>query len=221
MKYFASFLPFLAFVAGGHAQDAPVPVDQEPHHRVVLKNDYVIVMRVNLPPGESTLYHTHSHDRAAVDLAHNTITQQKPGAVEGSPASSHPGDVFAATLDTPYTHRVKNVGSGTMDLIDVEFLVRPKQPAGSGAATVAAENASARIYRWTLAPGTVSPMHSHERAYLIVATTAFKLKMSAPDGRSLSEEVKTGDFHWIDAKVIHSLANEGSSPGEIVEIELK
>ena len=221
MKHLFSFLPLLAFVASGHGQDSPVPVEQEPHHRVVLKNDLVLVMRVNLPPGESTLYHTHSHDRAAVDLAQNTITQQKPGGVETPPQSSSPGDVFATALDTPYTHRVKNVGREMMDLIDVEFLTRPKQAAAPAGGTVVAENPSARIYRWKIAAGSTSPMHTHERPYLIVATTAFKLKMSAPDGRSLSEEVKPGDFHWIDAKVTHSLANEGNSAGEIVEIELK
>jgi quercetin dioxygenase-like cupin family protein len=221
MRYFFSFLPLLAFVASGHGQDAPVPVEQEPHHRIVLRNDSVLVMRVNLPPGESTLYHTHYHDRAAIDLANNTVTQQKPGGLEEPPSTSKPGEVFAFTLDNPFTHRVKNVGSGLMDLIDVELLTRPKQPAGPAVATVAAENLSARIYRWTLAPGTVSPMHSHERPYLIVAATPMKLKMSAPDGRSLSEEVKPGDFHWVDAKVTHSLANEGGSAGEIVEVELK
>jgi len=108
-----------------------------------------------------------------------------------------------------------------MDLIDVEFLVRPKQPAAPAVATVVAENPSARIYRWTLAPGAVSSMHTHERPYLIVAATPMTLKMTAPDGRSLSEEVKPGDFHWIDAKVTHSLANEGNEEGVIVEFELK
>jgi len=221
MKYFFSFLSLLALAANGRSQDVPGPVDQEPHHHVVLKNDSVIVLHVNLPAGESTLYHTHFHDRAAVDLAHNTISQQKPGKAEGPPASSKPGDVLAFTLDGPYTHRVKNAGKGVMDLIDVEFLVRPKQPAGPVAATVVAENPSARIYRWVLAPGAVSAMHSHERPYLIVAATPMKLRMTAPDGRSLSEEVKPGDFHWIDAKVTHSLANEGHEEGVIVEFELK
>ena len=220
MRSFVSFLPLLALAAGGRAQ-TPVPVEQEPHHHVVLKNDSVIVMRVNLLPGESTLYHTHSHDRASVDLGQNTITQQQLGEVEGSPRTSKPGDVFAATLDNPYTHRVKNVGSALMDLIDVEFLVRPMQPAGPAAATVVAENPSARIYRWTLAPGATSPMHTHERPYLILAVSAMKLKMTAPDGRSLSEEVKPGDIHWVDAKVTHALMNEGASAGEIVEFELK
>jgi mannose-6-phosphate isomerase-like protein (cupin superfamily) len=47
------------------------------------------------------------------------------------------------------------------------------------------------------------------------------LKMTASDVRSLIEEVKPGDFHWIDAKVTHALANEGTVEGQIVEIELK
>lgn len=46
------------------------------------------------------------------------------------------------------------------------------------------------------------------------------LKMTGPDGKSLSHEVKAGDIHWIDAKVTHSLANEGPTTGTIVEIEL-
>ena len=49
-------------------------------------------------------------------------------------------------------------------------------------------------------------MHTHERPYLFVAATPMHLKMTAPDGRSLLEEVKPGDFHWDDAKVTHALA---------------
>jgi hypothetical protein len=48
-----------------------------------------------------------------------------------------------------------------------------------------------------------------------------RLKMIAPAGRSLSEDVKLGDFHWIDTKVTHSLANSGDAQGQIVEIELR
>jgi mannose-6-phosphate isomerase-like protein (cupin superfamily) len=45
--------------------------------------------------------------------------------------------------------------------------------------------------------------------------------MTDPEGKSMTHEVKPGDFHWIDAKVTHSLSNEGTTVGEIVEIELK
>ena len=100
-------------------------------------------------------------------------------------------------------------------------LQQPKQPSGSVAAPVAAENASARVYNWMLAPGATSAMHTHERPYLIVAATSMQLKMTAPDGQSFSERVKPGDFQWVDSKVTHTLTNEGEAKGQIVEIELK
>jgi len=64
-------------------------------------------------------------------------------------------------------------------------------------------------------------MHAHDRPYLIIAATPLMLKMTDPEGKSFTHEVKAGDIHWIDAKVTHSLTNEGKTAGEIVEIELK
>ena len=48
-----------------------------------------------------------------------------------------------------------------------------------------------------------------------------KLKMTAPDGQALTHEIKAGDFHWVDVEVTHTLTNDGTTPGEIVEFELK
>jgi quercetin dioxygenase-like cupin family protein len=108
-----------------------------------------------------------------------------------------------------------------MDVFDVELLQRPALSSTSVAAPVAAENASARVYNWVLAPGATSAMHTHKRPYLIVAATPVNLKMTAPDGQSFSEKVNPGDFHWVDSTVTHSLSDEGTVEGQIVEIELK
>ena len=43
----------------------PLPVEQEPHHRWGFQNQYVRVLDVLLAPGDSTLFHTHSHDSIA------------------------------------------------------------------------------------------------------------------------------------------------------------
>jgi mannose-6-phosphate isomerase-like protein (cupin superfamily) len=56
---------------------------------------------------------------------------------------------------------------------------------------------------------------------VIVAATPLQLKMTAPDGRSSTEHVKAGDFHWVDSTVTHTLTNEDAVEGQIVEIELK
>ncbi len=212
----------LFLLAIGTAQEAPVPVEQEPYHHVVLKNDDIVVIHAILPPGESTGYHIHSCDRAGVQLAPSTTTWQKFGEAQVPPMPAAAGDVFSDSCNgKPLVHRVRNVGTTAMDVIDLELLHRPEQPSTSAAAPVAAENPSARIYRWVISPGTATAMHTHTRPYLIVAVTPMQLKMSAPDGQSRAEQVKAGDFHWVTVPVSHSLANESSTEGQIVEFELK
>ena len=108
---------------GVEGKDQPVPVDQEPHHRWIFENQYVRVLDVVLAPGESTLFHTHSHDNVAVRLSDSTV-QDQPFGKEWRPASRLlPGDSrYMQGTQTPYTHRVKNVASTPFHVIDIELL---------------------------------------------------------------------------------------------------
>jgi quercetin dioxygenase-like cupin family protein len=220
---FATFLAAAGVLAAQQASaPAPVPVESEPLHKVVFKNDAFTVMHLILPPGERTQYHTHTHDRIAVTLSATSTTNQKWNEAEGSAAPTKPGDIGALTLtDASYTHRVHNVGSTAFDVLDIEPAQRPATPSPDLAGPVAAETPSARVYNWVLAPGATSPMHTHTRPYIIVSVTALNLKMSSPDGQSGSHQVKGGDFHFVDGKVTHDLSNVGTNPGQIVEVELK
>jgi quercetin dioxygenase-like cupin family protein len=217
------FCGALVFVLSGliAAQQKPVPVEDEPHHHILLKNDSVVVLRVKLLPGESTLVHTHLHDRVAVHLSDTTITQQKQDEPVSAPQVAKPGDVVVSESNGAYTHQVNNVGNSAFEVLDVELLHRPTHATSQAAAKVEAENPSARVYKWTLAPGATSAMHTHLRPYLIISATPLVLKMTDPEGKSFTHEVKAGDVHWVDAKVTHSLANEGTTVGQIIEIELK
>lgn len=204
------------------APETPVPVDQEPRHRMVLRNDYVEVMRVTLPPGESTGLHTHSHDGAAVRLAAATITMDVPGEGLRGPLEMHPGDATVQSYGRqPFTHRVNNVGPTPFDVLDVELLKRPEGPAVEALAPPAAENDSARVYPWRLAPGAATPQHVHRRPYLVVAATPMQLLMQAPDGGAFEHAVAAGDVRWVDVPVTHVLVNRGEAAGVIVEVELK
>jgi quercetin dioxygenase-like cupin family protein len=222
MKTHLAFFFFLPCMFASQQAAAPVLVENEPLHHVVLKNESVVVLHLTLPPGERTLYHTHTHDRVAVNLSTTSITQQTLNEKEGPPSATEPGNFSVYTLaGSSFTHRVHNIGSVPFDVLDVELLERPGTPSSAVATAIAGENPSARIYNWVLAPGSVSAMHTHVRPYLIVSAKGLLLKMTAPDGQSTAHEVKAGDFHWVNTKVTHSLANAGSTEGQIVEIELK
>jgi len=127
-------------VAQQASAPAPVPVESEPLHKVVFKNDVVTVMHLILPPGERTQYHTHTHDRIAVTLSATSTTNQKWNEAEGSAAPTKPGDIGALTLaEASYTHRVHNVGSVAFDVLDIEPAQRPATPSPDVAGPVAAE----------------------------------------------------------------------------------
>lgn len=203
-------------------EPAPMPVEQEPHHHTLLKNDYVVVLHVTIPEGQRTLYHIHSHDRFSVDLTTAIIALQNWNEPESPAIAAKPGRITNITEGAnPVIHRVHDLGPGTYEVLDIELLQRPAQPSPVIAAPVVAENPSARVYSWNLAPGAVSAMHTHTRPYLVIAVTGMLLKMTAPDGQSFSHEVLPGEFHWVDSQVTHSLANEGRAPGQILEVELK
>ena len=103
--------------------DSPVPVQDEPHHHWIFENQYVRVLDVQLPPGESTLFHTHSHDNVAVRLSNSTIQKQDVGKDWDGPSPVQTGEVaFTAGAKRPYTHRVKNAGGGTFRVMDIELL---------------------------------------------------------------------------------------------------
>ena len=200
-----------------------VPVEEEPAHKTVFKNDYVQVFRVTLPPRESTLMHTHARADAAVRLAHATVRHQSPDGSLGSPEALSPGSVSARENEgKPHTHRVHNVGATTFDVLDVQVLSRPAGPAAPALFEPAAENSRMRVYRYELGPnGGASAVHSHTRPYLLVAATDVDLRMTSPDGAAMDHPVKAGDLHWVDSRVTHTLVNRGATKGVLVEFELK
>jgi quercetin dioxygenase-like cupin family protein len=204
------------------AQDAVVPVEQEPHHKTVLKNDYVQAFRVTLEPGKTSLIHRHAHDDAAVRLSNATVAADSPGEPMGAPEVVYPGLVSARENEKkPHTHRVHNIGTTLFDVIDVQILKRPAGPAAPSIAAPAAENSQMRVYRYELGPGARSTQHTHARPYLLVAATGMSLRMISPDGASMAHPVKAGDFHWVETAVTHTLINEGPEKGVLVEFELK
>jgi hypothetical protein len=102
----------LLFSASLLAQ-APValPIPQEPHHHLVLENEYVRVFRVSVPPHESTLLHQHDVPYVYVALGAADVIN----AVQGRPevrlvmadgqlgySPGHFAHIARNNLDTPF-----------------------------------------------------------------------------------------------------------------------
>lgn len=70
--------PSLASQVPG-APTTPVPISAEPHHRLVLQNDFVHVYNVSVPPLDATVLHSHDLPYLYVTLDPSEITNEVTG----------------------------------------------------------------------------------------------------------------------------------------------
>ncbi len=101
---------------------AQVPVRQEPHHKVVLENEYVRLIDVHIPQHDTTLWHIHAAPSVIVFLSKATIGTQivgdKPILSDVNPGQTS----YAAYDEKPIKHRVWNQGTSMFHVMDIELV---------------------------------------------------------------------------------------------------
>lgn len=84
------------------------------------------------------------------------------------------------------------------------------------------ENQKVKIIRILLKPGEGTPLHTHALDHIAVIMQGSTMKDVEIDGKAKNVDQKTGEAHFVPGTGrTHSFANTGTSPLEIVSIELK
>lgn len=103
--------------------EEPVPIDQEPRHRLVFSNAHVRLFDVFLPPGYRSLMHVHHRDGVFVNIAPSeTLAEDwsQPGVLRPGLA---PGEsYFIGYAARPKAHRVSNDGQSPYHVTDTEII---------------------------------------------------------------------------------------------------
>ena len=124
MKAIGAGITLLFILTPPVAAQAPpiIPIDQEPHHHLVLQNSVVKVFQAELPPRDAFPMHRHDADDVAVLLGAATTVSTTPGQPDVLTVSK-----TADVMFTPsgYTHSVRNIGQTAYRLISIELL-RPQ-----------------------------------------------------------------------------------------------
>jgi quercetin dioxygenase-like cupin family protein len=221
----ASIATLLLVITGlAAAAQSPVPVEGEPRHHLKFENSYVRVFDVVVPPGDATLFHTHSKDYAFVSIGDASLKAE----VMGSPAV----DLILKDGETRFSkatviHRVMNPGMTPFRNITIEVLGSPTMTAGGQKLdrvpghTLLFENERVRAWRLVLDPGQSTGLHTHGHAGLGVSVSGGQLSIATSGGQSREATLKPGDFQWHDLDTTHSLKNVGKTRFEAVDIEWK
>ena len=208
------------------AEEKPVPVQAEPMHQTVFENEYVRVIDVQIPPGRTTLFHTHVLPSVIVYLTQSSNRSESWPDKETLVREISPGQSrFAPYDEKPLSHRVTNTSVGLFRVFDIEFLKKP-----SGQPVLPALEAPHIEVHWdeklvrsssiTLEPNAEVVLAAHDCASLIVAIVG-TLQVRPSGAVPAKSPLKWGDFQFHPARTQFTVRNTGKDKAEAVLLELK
>ena len=196
---------------------AQVPLEQEPRHHVEFSNESLRVIAPQIPPGDTTLEHLHTHDDATVCIHGSEVRAKQPGADWSNPgAACAPGRIgFTEYTGKPRSHTVQNTGSGLYYLVLVENLKDGGWKNNDGLAIegmkMIRESRSFRAYEAELS-GSGGPVHAHD-----VPTVVILVSGEAMAGDKRLD--RPGEWVYVPAGEKHRVVAQDAA--RLIEIEVR
>ena len=202
--------------------EEPVPIDEEPQHKLRLENSHVRFFDVRLPTGYRGVMHIHHHDGVFVNIEASATEAEDWGKAPATRPGRTPGDSYFIGYSTrPKAHRVSNVGDGIYHVTDTEII------GGCGGAPMAddtapgpvlTDNARVRVSRIELEPGASTTLRGP--CGMLVAVTRALIMIDAPGGTERIALDPAG-FKWRDSRQPMTLTNVGQTPMLAIDIVVK
>ena len=217
----------LALPALAQDEGPAVPVDKAAYHVPVFRNDYVALLRVNIPSRRSAGYHIHSTDQISVLIEEADQSGQVLGQAPTPPRRTPRGTVTY----TPYskksmTHRVNNVGATAFHNIVVTLMDAPPGRFSPGLRegpgyTQILDNERVRAWRLALEPGQTATAITQKAPGLRVIIDGGEIAVGIPGEPDRGMMLRLGASYWQEPGAIRAVRNIGSTRVELVEFELK
>ena len=221
------------------AQSIPeVEITAEPHHHLVLANDYVRVFNVDVAPHDATLMHWHRHDYVYVVLGAAHVSNDVKGK---PPVEARFSDGDTNFLPAAFAHIARNLSDQPFRNVTIEYLQDETLRANAsqniarwdetrgldilqgGTKEILFVNDGVRANEIELQPGGVVPMHHHAGPHLLVAITDLDLRSdvagTGPMSGPMSGHFHSGDSKWLPGGYSHTLTNTGKQTARFVTFE--
>jgi hypothetical protein len=239
---FSASLPAQAPVA--------VPIPKEPHHHLVLENDYVRVFRVSLPAHDATLLHQHDVPYVYVSLGPADVIN----AVQGKPeARIIMTDGQVGYSPGHFAHIARTDAGSTFDNVTIELLhpqggprnlcakivdgplgACPNPEPAATPARAAPLPQSSQLFEtdeFVAESGVLAPKSKYAdkqpaNSALLVALEETKLKVKlsgnfTPDYERASTNLKGGEVYWLPAGMKRSISASGRAHARILLFSFK
>ena len=206
-----------------------VPIERAPFHLPVFKNEYVTVLKIDVPPRRNTGFHTHTTDSVSVNIEDADMANQLPGEKQTPPQHSKRGvpNFTAYSKQPPRTHKASNMGETPFH--NVSFLFNYPQPgqfspstrAGVSGYTQVMDNERVRGWRLVLEPGQTSGSFKQSAPGVRIVLDGSEIAEQVPGQADRGMNLRMGEFYWQDPGVTRAVRNNGTTRLELIEFELK
>jgi hypothetical protein len=211
-------------------EEGSVPIEKAPYHLPIFSNDYVTVLKIEIPPERDTGYHTHTRDSVSVNIVPADNVNQDLGSSQAMPsARAERGRVqfTAYGKQPPRSH--KNTNVGTTPFHNVSFIFKAPKPHGFTPSTrgdvpayvSVIDNERVRGWRLVLEPGQSAATIVQQSPGLRVVVSGGEIVESVPGQPDRAMALRDGEFYWQDPKATRAVRNRGTTRVELVEFELK
>ena len=209
------------------AFSSEVEITAEPHHHLVLQNEYIRAFQVEVPPQQATLMHWHRHDYAFVTIGNAEFSNELSGK---APNTVKLQDGETRFLAGDFAHVAKDLASTAFRNVTVEFLrdkrnreasntkwpeQRGLQILEGGTADILFVKDGVRVTEFQLQPGASVPEDQLATPYLLVAVS----DLSLASRKKPLAEFKAGDVKWFAAGQKSALRNSAKQAGRFVTFE--
>ena len=217
-----ALLVLLALCAAAvHAQE-PVPIEQEPQHRLKFQNEYVRFFDVELPPGYEALWHWHRHDGVFVNiLPAETIAEDVGGKPSRRGWRAIGETYFIGYAAQPKAHRVTNSDRQVYRVTDTEILQgcgRSARFVESPGQTLVIDNDKVFVTRIVLHPGESTELQP--ACSMLVAVSPGEVALDSGEGRRQLTLDRAG-YRWQERSTAQTLTNTGRTLFHAVDIQIK
>jgi mannose-6-phosphate isomerase-like protein (cupin superfamily) len=234
-REFIFALSILAFaqVLPAHSENVDDPAKaalarDEPRHHLLLQNEFVRIVRVVIPPGESTRWHEHNFDYGVLFVNGTKVhvdTAANPQGAAGNTITK--SFAYMPYAGKHFVHRVHNTEATINHQLAFEII--PPLPIGFAVSDRTAapqyklemDNDRIRVWRLQLAPGEEAGLITQKAPGIRFVLSGDRLVETHADGNANEISVRNGDFAWLPGAASRSLTNVGATPLELLEIELK
>ena len=167
------------------ADQAPLPLEQEHHHRIVLQNEYIRILDGHVAIRDTTPMHVHAANSVVVFLSHSLFGIRNAG---GAPVITEvePGDLrYVNYGDKPVTHIVWDQGPEDLHFYVVELKKRDSAADTCGflsqpGLTPQWRKGRVLAYRWDIPAGSHCPLPAGDCAFVLIDLSAEKAGRKHP-----------------------------------------